>query len=109
MIISTTDTISPAAPPIIRMTPMAGRLTYFGCQLTANRRIAPIMISAVLPPMLMQIGTDQPGRAADHQDDPDGREIDVLRLPADRKSQNCADYDQRGAPADAHAAEHAAR
>src|SRR5262245_8866762 len=39
-------------PPSIKITPMAWMFTYCGVQVIANRRIAPMMISAMLPPMV---------------------------------------------------------
>src|SRR6266516_7122594 len=39
-------------PPSIKITPMAWMFTYFGVQVIANRRIAPMMMSAMLPPMV---------------------------------------------------------
>src|SRR2546429_2462485 len=45
--------IKPITPPIIRMSPTICRSMPFGVQVTANRRMAPMMMSAMLPPMVM--------------------------------------------------------
>src|ERR1700722_6597493 len=42
----------PAAPPIIKITPMTCKSTFLSVQVTAKRRIAPMMISAALPPIV---------------------------------------------------------
>src|SRR5512132_1227888 len=39
-------------PPSIKITPIAWMFTYWGVQVIANRRIAPMMMSATLPPMV---------------------------------------------------------
>src|SRR5215470_8197575 len=45
--------IKPTTPPIIRMSPTICRSMPLGVQVTANRRMAPMMMSAMLPPMVM--------------------------------------------------------
>src|SRR5580693_8486300 len=45
-------TMRPAPPPIIKITPMTCKSTFLGVQVTAKRRIAPMMISAALPPIV---------------------------------------------------------
>src|SRR5690242_19299884 len=47
----------------MKITPMAWRLRYLPCQVTANRRMAPATISAMLPPMVMTPFSHQRQRA----------------------------------------------
>ena len=49
---NTREMISPIAPPTIKIRPMNGTFTWAEDQLTAYRRIAPITMSAMLPPMV---------------------------------------------------------
>jgi len=46
------ETTSRIPPAIIKITPMTCRLTCAGFQVMPKRRIAPIMMSATLPPMV---------------------------------------------------------
>src|SRR5580704_9815879 len=56
------DAISPAPPPIIKMTPITCRSTFFGDQLTAKRKIAPARMRKTLTPALNE--TSLPSQAA---------------------------------------------
>src|SRR5215831_19839542 len=47
------EMIRPTTPPTIRMSPTICRSMPLGVQVTANRRMAPMMMSAMLPPMVM--------------------------------------------------------
>src|SRR5947207_12659951 len=47
------EMIRPTTPPTIRMSPTICRSMPLGVQVTANRRMAPMMMSAILPPMVM--------------------------------------------------------
>src|SRR5215813_11956289 len=47
------EMIRPTTPPAIRMSPTTCRSMPLGVQVTANRRMAPMMMSAMLPPMVM--------------------------------------------------------
>jgi hypothetical protein len=49
---STREMISPIAPPTIKLRPMNDTFTWTGDQLTAYRRITPITMSAMLPPIV---------------------------------------------------------
>jgi hypothetical protein len=51
------EMMRPAAPAIIRITPMTCRSTWVGFQMIANRRIAPMTMSAILPPIVTVIVT----------------------------------------------------
>src|SRR5689334_10595674 len=57
---SPTATPSPTTPATIKITPMAWRLRYLPCQVTAKRKMAPTTISAMLPPMVMTQFSHQP-------------------------------------------------
>lgn len=47
------EMISPMMPAIIRIPPMSGTFTWEGDQLMAYRKMAPIAMSATLPPIVM--------------------------------------------------------
>jgi len=47
----------PSNPAIMRITPMTWRSTCAGCQVTPNRRIAPITMRATLAPIVTAIAT----------------------------------------------------
>src|SRR5262247_1412515 len=47
------EMIRPTTPPAIRMSPTTCRSMPLGVQVTAKRRMAPMMMSAMLPPMVM--------------------------------------------------------
>ena len=47
----------PSAPATMRITPMTWRSTCAGCQVTPNRRIAPITMRATLAPIVTAIAT----------------------------------------------------
>jgi hypothetical protein len=49
---NTREMISPIAPPTIKIRPTNGPFTWAEDQLTAYRRIAPITMSAMLPPIV---------------------------------------------------------
>ena len=42
------------APPIIRISPTIARSTWAGFQVTANAKIAPTIMSAILPPIVTE-------------------------------------------------------
>jgi hypothetical protein len=44
--------VNPATPATIKITPMPCGSTCAGFQVTANRRIAPMTMSAMLPPIV---------------------------------------------------------
>src|ERR1035438_1808930 len=54
---NTIEMIKPATPAIIKITPMASRFTCAGFQVMPNRSIAPMTMSAMLPPIVTRLAT----------------------------------------------------